>query len=224
MSRTHVRGPPNSELGGPGAVVKVVAIALCGTVLMGCAATPGTSSYCRRQRRPAHVATNVPPLHAGEYRLTLHADCGRRSGSSSEASLTLVPASATDRSSTSGAVVVDLHGPPQLYGWTPLKFQSVDAPICDDDGLASPATSQDPMRPGALVPPKERADPPVILIGTLSNLRTGSLYLDGCGIGLFVHDWDGACYRGAWGNLGIVSGGSGTFSACLVRNLDPATM
>jgi hypothetical protein len=78
------------------------------------------------------------------------------------------------------------------------------------------------MRPGALVPPKDRADRPIIVIGTLSNLRTGSLYVDGCGIGLFVNDWDGTCYRGTWGKWGIVAGGSGTFRACPLR--DTATM
>jgi hypothetical protein len=202
--------------------VKVVAIALCGTVVTGCAGTPSTLStptYCKRE--PAPFATTVPPLRAGNYQLTLRADCGQRRGSTSEGRLTLVGASATDRSSTSGAVVVDLHGPPQFYGWTPLDFRRVAAPICND-GAAPPPTSQDPMRPGVLVRSKKSAAPPIILIGTLSNLRTGSLFYDGCGIGLFVNDLDGTCYRGTWGNWGIVTGGSGTFRACLLR--DPTTM
>jgi hypothetical protein len=205
-------------------LVKVIAIALCGAVLVGCVGARASPSKgklredCRLGSAPS--AASVPTLPAGDYRLTLHADCGRRKGSSSEGSLTLVPASPTDQSSTSGAVVVDLHGTPQFYGWTPLDFQSVDASICSD-ARTPPATSRDPMRPGALVLPKERAARPIILIGTLSNLRTGSLFYDGCGIGLVVNDFDGTCYRGTWGKWGIFPGGSGTFRACPGRH--PAT-
>jgi hypothetical protein len=202
-------------------LVKVIVIALCGTVLVGCVGAPASPSKgklsedCRLRSTPS--AASVPTLPAGDYRLTLRADCGRRNGSSSEGSLTLVPASPTDQSSTSGTVAVDLHGTPQLYGWTPLDFRSVDASICSD-AQTPPATSRDPMRPGVLVPPKERGAPPTILIGTLSNLRTGSLSHDGCGIGLVVNDFDGSCYRGTWGKWGTFPGGSGTFRACPGRD------
>ena len=194
--------------------MKVAAIVF-GSIVMGCSgarATRGAPTYCKL--KPVPSTAPVPPLRAGDYRLTLVADCGQRQGSTAEGTLTLVRASATDRSSTTGAVVRDLRGLPQFYGWTPLNSDRVGAAVCNDDGPEPPATSQDPMLPGVLVLPKNRAGELVIVIGTLSNLRTGALYLDGCGIGLHVNDWDGTCYRGTWGSWGIERGGSGTFRAC----------
>lgn len=142
---------PPKTFGGPEYRVKLATIALSGYIVMACSGTRGTRgapTYCKHQRVP--FTAPVPPLRAGDYHLTLVADCGQRRGSTAEGTLTLVRASATDRSSTTGAVVRDLHGLPQFYGWTPLNFDSVAAAICGDgsDGNEPPATSQDPMRPG----------------------------------------------------------------------------
>jgi hypothetical protein len=156
---------------------------------------------------------DVPPLRAGKYRLTLRADSGPHNGAVSKEKLTLVVASATDRSPASGEVASDLGDPPLFYGWTQLDFQRVGAPMCHDELSPSPA-SQDPIRPGAFVPSRALWDSPVILIGTLTNLRTGSLYLDGCGIGLFIKTWTGTCFEGVWDQWGIATAGTGTFSAC----------
>ena len=107
---------------------------------------------------------------------------------------------------------------PQFYGWTNLDLARVGAPICSDGISPSPA-SRDPLRPGALVDASpNRAEVSPILIGTLSNLREGSMYTDGCGIALFLEAWDGSCYSGSWDAWGMAIDGAGTFRACPAAN------
>lgn len=129
--------------------------------------------------------------------------------------LTLVPASASDTSPTTGKIAQDIYGPPWFYGWADLDFQTVGAIVCSD-GASPPPTSRDPVRPGALVPAIKVQGNPMVLIGTLSNLRDGSHYVDGCGIALSFESPQGSCYRGSWERWGIVGDGSGTFRACLL--------
>jgi len=161
----------------------------------------------------------------------LVAECGSRHGSASDGNLELVPARATDTSPTTGEVVQDLSGTPSLYGWTDLEFQRVGAPMCYGDATDPSPASRDPVRPGVLVldtargraidPAVVRAQPQMVVIGTLSNLRDGSIWTDGCGIGLSFEAWDGKCYRGSWGPWGIRVDGTGTFRACPTQTPRP---
>lgn len=126
-------------------------------------------------------------------------------------------ATAADQSESSGEIARDFDGPPEFYGWTGLDFHKVAAPMCNNDA-SPPPTSRDPVRPGALVPTRKPHEAPKILIGTMSNLRNGSLYTDGCGIALYLDGWDGNCFLGSWRNWGIVTDGTGTFRACPVES------
>jgi hypothetical protein len=162
-----------------------------------------------------------PSLQSGQYRLTLVATSGSHKSALAEGTINLLPASATDRSEATGKLAQDHGDTPQFYGWTNLDFGRVGAPMCSDDASPPPA-SHDPLHPGVLVRAKTaRAFPSVILIGTLSNLREGALYTDGCGIGLFLETWDGSCYDGSWSAWGIMVDGAGTFRVC--PNAAPGT-
>jgi len=160
------------------------------------------------------AASVAPELRAGVYRLTLLADHGSRRGASTEGSLTLVSTSAADKSQSTGEVAKDVYDVPPFYGWVELDFQRVAAPTCRHPDPAS----RDPVRPGALVRADKYHRHQVVLIGTVSNLRDGSLYTDGCGNALNVEGSKGNCYLGSWDRWGIAVDGSGTFRACFVPN------
>jgi hypothetical protein len=164
----------------------------------------------------ASTATDEPlSLQAARYRLTLVADRGSRKGATSEGALTLVQASATDKSSMTGNLARDFDTPPAFYGWAKLDFRKIAAPLCN--GPPDP-DSRDPARPGALVPGRRFRGQQMILIGTMWNLRDGQEYRDGCGIALSIESSIGGCYSGIWNRWGIVGNGSGSFRACSVPN------
>jgi hypothetical protein len=113
----------------------------------------------------------------------------------------------------------DLPSTP-LYGWTDADLAGVGAPLCTDGPEPKPS-SQDPVFPGILVahlPPQVREgqpeNAPALLVSTVSNLRDGSDWTDGCGIVMRVQAWDGACFRGLWDRWGLRSDGSGYFCLC----------
>jgi hypothetical protein len=195
--------------------VRIVALAVS-SVLIACSA----SRVPNRHRSTVATPVGLPSLRSGEYRLTLVAASGSHKRAVADGALNLVPASATDRSPATGRLAQDFNDTPQFYGWTDLDFARVGAPICTDDTSPAPG-SRDPLRPGVLVTAKTaRAYPPAILIGTLSNLREGALYTDGCGIALFLEASDGHCYTGSWGAWGIAIDGAGTFRACAVTEAE----
>ena len=162
----------------------------------------------------AHAAAppEVPPLRPGAYRLTLVAERGSHKRASAEGQLTLVPASASDKSPITGEVAQDIYGPPWFYGWTNLDFRRVGAPVC----YVSPSpASRDPVRPGVLMPAINFRGHPLVVIGAQWNVRDGSRHVDGCGIALSIEGSTGSCLHGSWDRWGIVGDGSGTFRACL---------
>ena len=161
----------------------------------------------------APIPPESPALRAGVYRLTLVADHGSREGGSSEGLLTLVTASATDKSPITGEIAKDAYEPPLFYGWTELDFGRVAAPVCREPDPAS----RDPVRPGVVVPARTHLDRQLVLIGTVWSLRDGFLSTDGCGIALQVEGSEAGCYRGSWNRWGLAANGSGTFEACSIR-------
>jgi hypothetical protein len=99
-----------------------------------------------------------------------------------------------------------------LYGAAVLNWDAVAAPVIDAvDYHAPPANSLDPGYPGVLV--RSSSDETMLLIGTLSNLRSGQEWLDGAGITLRVAATASNRLRGTWGARGIVRGGTGYFCA-----------
>jgi hypothetical protein len=193
---------------------------MCIILSIGC----GSSRDYSRSPSTAPRACNLPRFGAGEYRLTLFAECGLRKGNTAEGRLQLA-GRAIETSPLTGQVRQYILGAPPLYGWTDLDFRRVGAPTCDEPLQQSPA-SGDPIRPGDLVldagePRRSDSsldipeDPHQVLIGPISNLRDGFIRTDGCGIGLFGPAWDGKCYRGSWGNWSV-GARSGTFRACPV--------
>lgn len=136
------------------------------------------------------------------------------------------PTSAADTSPRTGQRAerhVDTRYTP-LYGWTDIDLKGVAAPICPEGPEPLPS-SQDPVFPGVLVLKLDprwkfesrvtyRKDAPILVIGTGTNLRDGTMILDGCGIGLFVQDRDGRCLRGEWAEWGLEVDGRGTFTLC----------
>ena len=140
---------------------------------------------------------------------------GRSAGQSSTGALILRPTSTLDRSPKTGARPVR-HNPNHvpLYGWTDLDLPSVAAPVMLDDTLIPLPNSRDPVRPGVLVLIQNWEDPgrdqqPVLLIGTLSNLRDQVGWEDGPGIALWVRQIDTGGFSGTWGKWGILVGGRG---------------
>jgi hypothetical protein len=161
-------------------------------------------------------------LAPGEYRLSLAATEGSRAGNAIEGVTTLRVASASDFSPCTNARAKD-YEQPLLYGWTPTDFAGVGAPLCIDRPHPS-ANSQDPVHPGLLVikvpygpgsPFTGKKEVSAILVATLSNLRTGELWVDGCGFAMYVLRWDGHCHAGEWKEWGLRKDGRGTFRLCL---------
>jgi hypothetical protein len=103
------------------------------------------------------------------------------------------------------------------WGWTDVDFAAVDAPLCHNDPDVPPADSRDPLRPGVVVLSVGEGQRQSLAIGTLSNVLTGPLAFDGCGVGLTIEAWDGRCFSGHWGNAGMAIGRDGAFSLCVTR-------
>jgi len=57
-----------------------------------------------------------------------------------------------------------------------------------------------------------------MVVGTLSNLRDDTGWLDGAGIVMYVRRIDEAGFRGTWQEWGIVRAGRGYFCATRVQS------
>jgi len=157
-------------------------------------------------------------LKPGEYELVLVATEGSHRGRRVAGPLTLRSASPSDRSPRTGEIAEDFADTP-LFGWVDFDLLAVGAPICFEEPHPSP-DSRDPVFPGVLVQQydfgidlglKHPAHTPILLIGTLSNIRTQNGWLDGCGIGLFVQAFTDGRFVGEWKEWGIVADGRGYF-------------
>lgn len=184
--------------------------------IAGCARNP---VHCPSPPMPRTV--QVPPLSAGEYELSLRAECGSRSGNEASGRLSLLPTHPNDRSPVTGEKPhhLNLRRNLPVYGFTDLDFTRVGAPICD--GESALPTSRNPMNPGVVLDLTSwrEIDPavpnlPTLLVGTTTNTLTNNLTTDGCGIALSIETWDGHCYRSHWDHAGIVGEGNGTFRVC----------
>lgn len=163
-------------------------------------------------------------LRPGDYTLSMIATSGSRTGRSTRGPLTLVATRGSDSSPRTGARV---GGPPPIHvtplrGWTDADLRGVGAPLCDE---ATPPSSRDPVFTGVLVLKMgpdwkletrvtRRNDAPILVTGTVTNIRDGRLRLDGCGIGLFVQERSFRCVRGEWVEWGLEGDGRGTFELC----------
>ena len=194
------------------AVIAGVIVVCIGFAIVGC------------QWRPqGHTFWDVTP---GDYTLSMVATQGSKVGGAVQGRLTLKPTGDADTSPQTGQRA---KGPLEtrytpLYGWTDIDLKGVAAPICLEDPYPLPS-SQDPVFPGVLVLKLDpewklasrvmyRKEAPILVIGTLTNMRDGKMRLDGCGIGLFVQDRDGRCFRGEWAEWGLEVDGRGTFKLC----------
>jgi hypothetical protein len=164
-----------------------------------------------------------PPraLTPGDYRLSLTATEGSRVGGVVEGVATLRLASPTDVSPRTGEPAKDSHEP-LLYGWTAANLAGVGAPLCAEHPHPLP-DSQDPLRPGLLVvrvpygpggPFTGKQEVSAVLVATLTNLRTGERWLDGCGFAMYILNWDGQCHAGEWREWGLRKDGRERFRLC----------
>jgi hypothetical protein len=162
-------------------------------------------------------------LKSGKYNLYLRATEGSHRGAKAEGVVTLVAVTESDRSPRTGEIAKDRPGgPPLLYGWTNTDLKRVGAPLCSDRPHPSP-DSNDPVYPGIIVervpygpdgPFTGRSEVSAVLVGTLSSLRNGEVWTDGCGFGMFVLAWNGQCYTGKWSEWGLKHDGRGEFRLC----------
>lgn len=166
---------------------------------------------------PVADASASRPLAPGDYTLTLTATEGSRAGARTSGLLRLLPTSPDDRSPRIGQRAASDLQPAPLYGMAELDWDAVGAPmeavVETGDTLHPPSTSADPVYPGVLVLMNPQKTESVLVIGTLSNRRDGSGWLDGAGIGLMVRRVDARGFHGTWGHWGIVMDGSGYFCA-----------
>jgi hypothetical protein len=178
-------------------------------------------------------AAQSKALQPGAYALSMTASEGSRKGGVVGGELVLVAATLNDKSSRTGERAKDPGGwaRPQFYGWTTIDFRGVGAPVCADPPNPSPS-SRDPVYPGVLVisvpygpkgpfsgygpksPISGKDVVPTLLIGTVTNLRTGQNISDGCGIAMYVLAWDGQCHAGKWSEWGLRVNGRGEFRLC----------
>jgi len=169
-------------------------------------------------------------LKARDYTLTIVATSGSRAGHQSRGVLRLVRTKPDDRSPETGETARDQSRTNiPFYGWTDADLSSVGAPLCSS-APHPPPSSQDPIYPGVLVelpgfrdalPPEQPPNAPVLTIGTLSNLRNGSTWRDGCGIALFVQSATNTTFLGSWREWGRLSDGSGYFCLSEEENERP---
>lgn len=212
-------------------LIRIAACAYLPATLLGLAGCRESSSHPLSWPLPDRVApceptgdttsASVAVLRPGRYELTLVATAGSEAGHRARGRLWLTTSSAVDRSPRTGQRVPKsdtLESP--LYGATDVALDSVGAPMMGDT-IAPTPQSTDPIYPGVRVliqnwqydQPKQ----PVILIGTLSNLRNGQMWLDGGGIGLFVTANRASTFAGRWGPWGRMANGSGYFCATAIQ-------
>ena len=162
-------------------------------------------------------------LAAGDYSVQLSATEGSHEGGVVDGTITLVAARPTDRSPRTGEQVKDdRRAGLRFYGWIAADLTAVGAPLCSGDPNPSP-DSQDPMFPGVVVmqvpygpngPFTGEREVPTVLVATLSNLRDGSRWNDGCGFAMYLLGRDGECHTGRWSEWGLKVDGRGTFRLC----------
>ena len=182
------------------------------------------ASSCKRTPRPTEQL-DASKLLPGTYEIRLIAARGSKSGNAVVGTLWLERTSRDDVSpitNQSPAKTEDLTKIP-LFGSLDADFRAIGAPVWSGDADAPDSTSRDPIRPGVLVEliswdPKYPSRTPVLTVGALSNLRAETGWLDGPGIGLWVHDLDDQGFTGRWSEWGILKDGSGYFCA---RRLSP---
>jgi hypothetical protein len=148
-------------------------------------------------------------------------------GLSTTGTLTLMPTSPNDRSPRSGKAPVDsgsfyLH---PFYG--AIEFDHVRIGVVFCKGKSPPPTSTDPTSPGVLVsvgwvPGYSRGTRNVFLVvGTVRNIRDGRSRIDGCGVGLVVHEITDRGFSGVWMPWGVRGISRGHFCARRTRDLPP---
>ncbi len=204
--------------------MKCVAIALLLAMAANCHSRPQKSGPKPEKVQPEPEKSQPKPtlpLPEGEYRLSLTATRGSRAGASAEGPAWLHATSSDDVSPRTGKRAKD-QVPSSLYGWTGIDLKLVGAPLCPDSPEPSPA-SRDPTAPGLLViearaPQRGTSSGerkvPTILVATLTNLRHGKSWLDGCGFAMYVLGRDGPCYTGQWSEWGLLRDGQGSFRLC----------
>ncbi|MDA8020313.1 MAG: carboxypeptidase-like regulatory domain-containing protein [Thermoanaerobaculia bacterium] len=161
-----------------------------------------------RKQQSGDLTPSLPG--AGEYELKMAATWGSQKGTATTGRLVLFAATTEDRSPRTGEIADDFGDPPLLWGHTTLDPGRVGIPTCEGD---VPPDSEDPVYPGVVVIESSPVDDlPALLISTLTNIRDGSLYLDGCGVGLFIEERTPSGWRGKWREWGIVQDGRGTFT------------
>jgi hypothetical protein len=185
----------------------------------------GTSNAgpCSLVDKPPSSFNGALPT-AGEYEIRFIADQGSKSGSEVIGTLWLWLTRPNDVSFKTGEYPKDIDGlpSPPLYGAIDFDYKAIGAPIDTNDKVAPNPSSKDPIYPGVLVHIIDwmdgyPVDTPVLTIGSLSNLRNGSMYLDGPGICLILHQLDKTGFSGIWTNWGIMIDGSGYFCATLKK-------
>ena len=177
---------------------------------------PSAVTACSPSSAPADPKVGLV-VRPGRYALTLVATSGTYTGTRSRGRLWLAKTSATDRSPRTGRLParVDTLDMP-LYGAASVDFGAVAALL----GEETP-TSVDPIYPGVLAF-AFRHDSPMpqrvtLLIGSIGNVRDGTIGLDGSGIALEVLSVTEHGFAGTWGPAGIVVNGSGYFCAHAVE-------
>ncbi len=164
----------------------------------------------------------------GEYRLTMVAIRGSRRGESRTGPLHLEKSRAVDgkRITFRNEFLPDT-AEHLLIGHTSVDLLGVGAPMARSNDAVEPSwTSRDKTHPGVLVLVARRYGTDSIsavdlLIGTVSNHRDGSNWLDGAGIHLSVNEISDSTFAGHWGAWGIIHDGSGYFCA---RRVGPAAL
>jgi hypothetical protein len=173
--------------------------------------------------------TAPPQLRPGAYEVTLVATEGSQRGGETTGVLWLWTAHADDRSldGSRSPLPDEILREVPFYGSLSIDFVEVGAPIDAESGIEPDPRSSDPVRPGVLVtyyspralacmrpiPSNEDGELPLLLVGTLSNLRDDDGWLDGSGFGMWITRLDARAFEGNWDRFGRQVDGSGTFRA-----------
>ncbi len=188
---------------------------ICILLIVGLAAVCA-SSPCLK---PGTPQANISQLKAGDYSIVFVATKGRWKGKRTSGTLWLREASPDDRSPRTGEIAQDFANRiPPLFGWLDADLSIVGAPIRHDSKVEPSPKSQDPVYPGVLVHFLDWGKDyphgtPVLTVSTVSNLRNGTNYTDGTGIGLWVHSVTSNGFSGVWREWGMAVGGHGHFCA-----------
>ena len=179
------------------------------------------ASACGPVPRPSS-GIDARLLLPGNYTIRLVATRGSKAGHEAVGTLWLERTSRGDKSTLTGQRPLpdeDLAKIP-LFGALTADLRAVGAPVASDDRNAPDPASTDPVRPGVLVHLVDwDRDYPrgtvVLTVGSLSNLRSEAGWLDGPGIGLWIHEVSERDFSGRWDRWGILSDGEGYF--CMRR-------